>query len=67
MDTSVVATPLAKEKLSEPNPTCEHTLYHVDPRGVLQGTWQSTQAEKLLRIDCRICGQFYAYQKRGTT
>ena len=66
MDTNVVTITLAKEKLPELNRTCQHTLYHVDHRGILQGTWQATQVEKWLRVDCCICGKFYAYQKRGT-
>ena len=62
MNREATAEPLVRES-GVKNSTCRHTLYHVDARGVLQGTWQAVDVGKRQRIDCRVCGRFFAYRK----
>ena len=54
------------------NPKCDHTLYHADRQGRLQGSW----AEELVldrhlgervRIVCGSCGKFYGYLRDGAS
>lgn len=56
---------LLVESPVEKDSACRHTLYHVDARGVLQGTWWAVDARKSQRIECRVCGKFYGYRKRA--
>ena len=54
------------------NPQCEHTLYHADRQGRLQGSWAEelvvdTHLGQRVRIVCGSCGKFHGYLRDGTS
>lgn len=43
---------------------CNHTLYHCDRSGLLQGTWAVKKTPDGKRVACCECGKFYGYEAR---
>ena len=53
-------------------PQCDHTLYHADQQGRLQGSWAEdlvvdARLGRRVRILCRSCRKFYGYVRDGTS
>jgi hypothetical protein len=51
---------------------CDHTLYHADRQGRLQGSWTEElvidpDLGRRIRIVCGPCGKFYGYLRDGTS
>ena len=51
---------------------CDHTLYHADRQGRLQGSWTEElvidpDLGRRIRIVCGSCGKFYGYLRDGTS